>query len=79
MTLCLFQREVDGKGLPRNNEVTRARLAEQQVNYMEAGLPDGNLVEDSDIRAFMLDHIQSLKALLQGFAKRGNLPIYHGS
>ena len=74
MALCVFQREVDGKGPPRNNEGMRARLAEQQVSDLESGLPSGNLVDDADVRAFMLDHIQSLKALLQGFAKKGDLP-----
>ena len=74
MTLCVLKREINGKGLPRNNEVMRARLAEQQVSDLEAGLPGGNLVADADVRAFMLDHIQSLKALLQGFAKKGDLP-----
>ena len=74
MTLCVLKREINGKGLPRNNEVMRARLAEQQVSDLEAGLPGGNLVADTDVRAFMLDHIQSLKALLQGFAKKGDLP-----
>lgn len=61
----------------------RARLAEQQVSDLEdgLGLPNGNLVADAeaeadedDVRALMLDHIQSLKALLQGFAKKGHLP-----